>query len=261
MGQLDWNSSMRLPAGSASRTWRPPGPATTSLRNDSPAPRSRSISASRSSTIRWMRLRPAVAGVVGGGAGAGAGRPGQQQPQRAADHVGEGGRGAGVHGEAEVGGVEVDGGLHVVDEVADAGVLVGCGHGWTSVTGGRRRGRAAGGGRGCRCRPRCAGRRGSRPVAVAGRGGVGDAPVHPPGMARELGADLAGLVAQGDHVVEPAAGQRVQVPGALAGDVDAVLVAQHPYGVGVQVGLGAAAGAGHLDPTGGAVAEQGLGDR
>ena len=50
------NSSMRLPAGSASRIWRPPGPATRSLRKDSPALRSRSISESRSSTIRWMRL-------------------------------------------------------------------------------------------------------------------------------------------------------------------------------------------------------------
>jgi hypothetical protein len=41
-------------------------------------------------------------------------------------HVGEGGRGAGGQCEAEVGGVEVDGGLHVVDDVADAGELVGC---------------------------------------------------------------------------------------------------------------------------------------
>src|SRR5437867_942645 len=49
--QAGWNSSMRLPAGSLMRIWRPPGPATRSLRNDSPAPRSRAISASRSSTI------------------------------------------------------------------------------------------------------------------------------------------------------------------------------------------------------------------
>jgi hypothetical protein len=67
-------------------------------------------------------------GIVGGGAGAGAGGSGQQQPQRATDHVGEGGCGAGVQSEAEVGGVEADGGLHVADEVADAGVLVRCGH-------------------------------------------------------------------------------------------------------------------------------------
>jgi hypothetical protein len=59
------NSSMRLPAGSANRIWRPPGPATTSLRKDSPALRRRSISASRSSTVRWMRLRPGVAASEG----------------------------------------------------------------------------------------------------------------------------------------------------------------------------------------------------
>ena len=35
------NSSMRLPAGSVSRIWCPPGPAMTSLRKDSPASRSR----------------------------------------------------------------------------------------------------------------------------------------------------------------------------------------------------------------------------
>jgi hypothetical protein len=56
---------MRLPAGSANRIWRPPGPATTSLRKDSPALRRRSISASRSSTVRWMRLRPGVAASEG----------------------------------------------------------------------------------------------------------------------------------------------------------------------------------------------------
>ena len=60
-----WNSSIRLPAGSASRIWRPPGPETRSLRNGRPAPRSRAISASRSSTMRWMRLRPAVAASSG----------------------------------------------------------------------------------------------------------------------------------------------------------------------------------------------------
>ena len=59
-------------------------------------------------------------------------------------------------------------------------------------------------------------------VGVAGRGRVGDAPVDAPRVVGELGADLADLVAQGDHVVEPAAGEGVQVAGALAGDVDAV---------------------------------------
>jgi hypothetical protein len=60
---------------------------------------------------------------------------------------------------------------------------------------------------------------------VADRCGVGDAPVHPLGIARKVGTDLAGLVAQADHVVEPAAGQGAEGPGALAGDVDAEVVA------------------------------------
>jgi hypothetical protein len=68
-------------------------------------------------------------GVVGGGAGAGAGGSGKQEPERAAYHVGEGGRGAAVQGEAKVRDVEVDGRLHVVDDVADTGVVVGSGHG------------------------------------------------------------------------------------------------------------------------------------
>ena len=85
--------------------------------------------------------------------------------------------------------------------------------------------------------------------------------MDPTGIVRKVGAGLAGLVAQADHEVEPTAGQRVQVPGALAGDVDAELVVQHPYGVGVKAGLGPAAGAGHLDLTAGAAAQQGLGDR
>ena len=72
---------------------------------------------------------------------------------------------------------------------------------------------------------------------------VGDAPVDPPWLVGELGAGLAGLVAQGDHVVELAAGQRVQVPRPLVGDVDAELLAQDPYGVGVDTWFGVAAGA------------------
>jgi hypothetical protein len=72
-------------------------------------------------------------GRVGRGrAGAGAGGSGQQQPQWTADHVGEGGGGAGADREPEVVGVEVHGGLDVVDEIPDGGVLVGCGHGIAS---------------------------------------------------------------------------------------------------------------------------------
>src|SRR5918996_1746811 len=59
----------------------------------------------------------------------GTGRPGQQEPQRAAYHVGEGGSRAHVHPEVEVGGVEVDGRFHVVDQVTDAGILLSASHG------------------------------------------------------------------------------------------------------------------------------------
>src|SRR5262245_39423197 len=69
-------------------------------------------------------------GVGGCGAGAGACGSGKQEAQRPADHVGEGGCDVGVELEAEVRRVEVDGRLDVVDKVADAGVLVGGGHGW-----------------------------------------------------------------------------------------------------------------------------------
>src|SRR5215204_7091701 len=88
------------------------------------------------------------------------------------------------------------------------------------------------------------------PVAVAGRGRVGDAPVRPARMIAELGTNLAGPVTQGDHVVEPAAGERVQVPGALSGAVDTEVVVQYPHSVGVQPRLGAASGADRLDAAG-----------
>ena len=42
----------------------------------------------------------------------------------AADDIGERGRGVRAHGEAEMGGVERDGGLDVVDHVADVHELV-----------------------------------------------------------------------------------------------------------------------------------------
>src|SRR6266540_4158418 len=53
-----WNSSMGLPAGSSSRICDPPGPVTISFRKDSPAARSRSTSAARSSTTNSMRFQP-----------------------------------------------------------------------------------------------------------------------------------------------------------------------------------------------------------
>src|SRR5829696_5054295 len=99
------------------------------------------------------------------------------------------------------------------------------------------------------------------PVAVAGRGRVGDAPVRPARMVAELGTNLAGPVTQGDHVVEPVAGERVQGPGELSGDVDAELVVQHSNRVGVQSRLGVDSGADRLDAAGGVAAQQGFGDR
>ncbi len=82
---------------------------------------------------------------------------------------------------------------------------------------------------------------------------VGDAPVDLPGLVREDRKGFPGLVAQADHVVESAAVHRVQVPGALAGDIEAELLLQHTYGVGVQAGLRPDASADHLDGPAGAV--------
>src|SRR4051794_41699391 len=65
-------------------------------------------------------------GLVGGGASAGAGGSGEQQPERAANHIGEGGCGTAVEGEAEGGGGEVDRGPGVGGEGPGAGGLVSC---------------------------------------------------------------------------------------------------------------------------------------
>jgi hypothetical protein len=77
-----WNSSIRLPPGSAIRIWRPPGPETNSLRKGSPALRSRAISASQIVDDEVDAVTACSGGIHGGGAGAGAGWSGQQQPQR-----------------------------------------------------------------------------------------------------------------------------------------------------------------------------------
>ena len=53
-----WKSSTTLPDGSSSRICLPPGPWTMSLRKASPARRRRSTSATRSTTMRWMRFQP-----------------------------------------------------------------------------------------------------------------------------------------------------------------------------------------------------------
>ena len=68
------------------------------------------------------------------------GRPGQSPGQPAQPDKGrQQRRGAGVQREPEVGRVEVDRGLHICDEVANAGVLVGRGHGGLDDLGRRRR--------------------------------------------------------------------------------------------------------------------------
>src|SRR5215472_700900 len=71
----------------------------------------------------------AAGDVVRGGAGTRAGGSGEQQPQGTRRDFGEGGCGAAAQGEPEMGGVEVNGRLDVVNEVADTGELVGYRHG------------------------------------------------------------------------------------------------------------------------------------
>ena len=80
-----------------------------------------------------------------------------------------------------------------------------------------------------------------------------------PRLVAEAGTDLADLVAEADHVVEPAVAQRAQMPWMVVGDVDAVLLTQDPHGGGVDVRSGLAAGAGCPDPACGVVAQERLG--
>src|ERR1044071_349859 len=96
-----WNSSIGLPEGSSSRICWPPGPVTMSLRNLSPPARSRPTSAAMSSTTNSIRFQPPGVGFSPSGMGVPAGR------------------------EAEVQNVEVGGGSHVIDHVADVDGLFG----------------------------------------------------------------------------------------------------------------------------------------
>ncbi len=89
---------------------------------------------------------------------------------------------------------------------------------------------------------------------------VGDAPVDPPGIVAEVGADLTRLVAQGDHRIEALAGEGVQVPGAAVGEVDAEVLPHDPHRVGMQCGLGMCSGAARFDAAIRAVAQQRFGD-
>ena len=89
-------------------------------------------------------------------------------------------------------------------------------------------------------------------IGVAAGRRVGDAPVRSDGATRELGADLADLVAECDDPVEALVGEARERFGRSAGDVDAAL-GRDANGVRVQR-LRAAAGAAHwsiADPASG----------
>ena len=84
--------------------------------------------------------------------------------------------------------------------------------------------------------------------------------MHAADGGRELRADLAGLVAQGDDVVERLAATSSRCRGRWAEMSMPYSLAQHADGVGVQAGLGGCPRC-HVDAPPAAVAQQGLGDR
>src|SRR5437660_973309 len=92
-------------------------------------------------------------------------------------------------------------------------------------------------------------------VGAPACGWVRDAPVQSARMVAEAGTGLTGPVAQGDHVVEPAASEGVQVARALVGDLDAEVVSKDPRDIGVQSLLGAGTGADRLHMTTGVTAQ------
>ena len=95
-------------------------------------------------------------------------------------------------------------------------------------------------------------------IVVARAGGVGDAPMGGDRRPRKLWADLAHLVAKGDHPVEAVTGEARERLRRTSRNIDAAL-GHGPHGVGMQR-LGMAAGAPGLDRAGGAVLDEGLGD-
>ena len=120
-----WNSSIGLPAGSSSRICRPPGPLTMSFRNEIPAARSCSTSASMSPTMKCTRFQPPGSGVRPSGIGRPAELFGPLSSSRRPPRTTSANAGAALvrRLEAEVGRV-VDGGLDVIDHVADVHELV-----------------------------------------------------------------------------------------------------------------------------------------
>ena len=254
-----WNSSTTLPEGSSSRTCEPPGPVTMSLRKRhagfaEPGDLGGDVGDEEVDAVPAAGPR---LGPVGHGPPGRAGRPAEQQPQVAAGDVGEGGRGAGAHLEAEVLGVEADGGVHVVDHVADVHHLVRFRHGSSCAV--VRTGLS--GRRGRRAETRC-----GSPARRPSAGRPGSSPRRRRPRARRRGrgcssGSVSGWPGNSGHTSRTRSHRLItrskrcwantpQVLRPLSGQVDAVLVAHHPHGVGVQ-GLGVAAGAVRLDqPTG-----------
>jgi hypothetical protein len=89
-----------------------------------------------------------------------------------------------------------------------------------------------------------------------GRRRIRDAPVDGTGVARELGADLADTVTEGDDEVEGLGGELVQVLGVVRAEVDAPLA--HDAGCKGVKWAGVAAGAGHVDGAPGEPPEESL---
>ena len=97
-------------------------------------------------------------------------------------------------------------------------------------------------------------------LGIVGSRRVGNAPVPPSRVVAQLWQRLAGPVAQGDHVVEPAFRQGAEVSRPLTAQVDAVLLVQDPHGVGMQDGPRSGARTRHGDPVARAMPQQRLGD-
>ena len=121
-----WKSSIGFPEGSSIRICCPPGPLTMSLRNVRPAARRRSTSAAMSSTIRWMRFQPPGSGERPSGIGRPAELAGPLSSSRSRPRTTSANAGGALVRTVNPKwlGVEVDGGVDVVDDVADADEVV-----------------------------------------------------------------------------------------------------------------------------------------
>ena len=248
-----WNSSMRFPDGSQARTWEPPGPVTTSLRNVTPAAARRAISRVEVVDDEVDPVPPARAGAArrrpSGRPRSSAGRTAAAAGCRAVTSAKAGS--ALSDGEAEVAGVEVDARGDVVDEVpdVDGGVIS---HGWSFrwvwVEIGERGGR-----RGPRARRRRARNAGydasSVSPAAAGSAMLQWRRRRPPGNSGQISRTLSQSVMTRSKRVRAKRSRCLVVS---AGDVDAAL-GHHPHGVRVER-LGMAPGAAGVDGAARAIA-------